>query len=946
MEQLRFAVLGPVRAWRGAVEVDLGPPQQRAVLAALLLAEGTQVSMGELIDAVWGTRAPVSAAGTLRTYVHRLRKVLGPVGESVSSVLQSLGRGYRLHIGQDDVDFGVFHRLLARAEYAHDAGHLKEAADHWREALGLWQGSALSGVRGEFADAQRHRLGEQRLSAEAMLMRAEIELGSHVQAAGALVGLVRDHPLDERFRELLMLALYRSGRQAAALATYREAQALLADELGVDPGPGLQEMYQRVLRADGDLLAPAAPARVEPADTPARDHLAATPAQLPADLAAFVGREVELEAASGLVTGDGAAVSVVTGMAGVGKTAFAVHWARQIADAFPDGQIYLNLRGFDHGGPPVASEQALRTALEALGANAGKLPQEVDALAALLRTWLAGRRVLLLLDNARDAAQVRPLLPGAPGCLVIVTSRNQMAGLVAVDGARPVHLDVLSEPEARRFLTRRLGHARTANEPEAVADIVAMCGQLPLALAITAARAATRPAMPLSTIATELHDSAGCLDAFRSGDSAADVRVAFSCSYHALGPDAARLFRLLSLHPGPDTALAATASLGGFSVSHTRHLLDELIQAHLVEERTPGRFALHDLLGAYASELLQATDTQNERDAAHLRLLNHYLHSADNARQFFKSGRDDIDLPAVLPGVCVEKAGSEGGAEAAKRWFNVEHAALISCIGMASRDPQHDAYTWQLAWVIKQYLDRRGRWGDIVTTHRAALDAALRLADPLGEAFIRRGLARATATLGRAEEARAHMARSVELFVETKDPALSSEAHRQAGWLAERLGDIQGALVHAERALELSRASGDAATTARCLNAVGWYHALLGHHERTLQYCLQALPLHQAASDVCGSADTHDSIGYAHHQMGQYEQAVAAYREAVARYRGIDVLFGSADTLSRLGDTYMSMGRPWDAHTAWNEALDVFDALGHRQADDIRSKIKELGADG
>lgn len=308
-------------------------------------------------------------------------------------------------------------------------------------------------------------------------------------------------------------------------------------------------------------------------------------------------------------------MSVVTGMAGVGKTAFAVHWARQVADGFPDGQIFLNLRGFDHAGPPLGPEQALRTVLDALGASVGSEPQDVDALAALHRTWLAGKRVLLLLDNARDAAQVRPLLPGAPGCLVIVTSRDQMAGLVAVDGARPIPLDVLSASEGHSLLTRRLGGTRTAAEPEAVADIVAMCCRLPLALAITAGRAVTRPAMPLSVIAAELHDSAGDLDAFRSGDAAADVRAAFACSYRALGTDAARLFRMLALHPGPDIGPGAAASLGGFSMAHTRRLLDELLQAHLVDERCPGRFASHDLLGAYASELLDSTETEDEQDA-------------------------------------------------------------------------------------------------------------------------------------------------------------------------------------------------------------------------------------------------------------------------------------------------------------------------------------------
>lgn len=622
-EQLRYAVLGPIRAWRGQTEVDLGPPQQRAVLAALLLAEGKQVSSEELIDAVWGARAPVSAAGALRTYIYRLRKVLDPAGEKVPSVVQSISRGYRHHAGQDSVDFTVFKRMIARAEDAHNVGHLNEAAKLWREALGLWQGSALSGIRGGAVDAQRHRLNEQRVSAEAMLVRTEIELGWHAQAASALVGLVKDHPLDERFRELLMLAMYRSGRQAEALTTYQEARALLAEELGVDPGPGLQAMHQRVLLGDGDLLVASAAARMEPTNTPTRYCVSANPAQLPAKSPAFVGREAELKTASGMLTDGGCTLSVVSGMAGVGKTAFAIYWARQVAHSFPDGHIYLQLRGFDHGVPPIAPEQALRTALEALGADSGELPQDTDALAALLRSWLAGKRVLLLLDNARDAAQVRPLLPGAPGCLVIVTSRNRMAGLVAVDGAQSIHLDVLSKSEALCFVRRRLGGAKMATEPGAVADIVAISGHLPLALATATARAATRPSVPLAAVIPEPRDNTSCLDIFRSGDSVADIRTAFSCSYQALTPDAAELFRLLSLQTGRGLALAAVASLGGYTIPQTRHLLDELVQVSLVEERTPGKFNLHVLLKAYASELFQSIEAQGAHDADHLRVVNH-----------------------------------------------------------------------------------------------------------------------------------------------------------------------------------------------------------------------------------------------------------------------------------------------------------------------------------
>ncbi|MFD5066127.1 BTAD domain-containing putative transcriptional regulator, partial [Streptomyces sp. NPDC058394] len=372
-ERLWFSVLGPVRAWRGESELELGPPQQRAVLAVLLLAEGSQVSAGGLVDAVWGSAAPASALGIVRGYIHRLRKLLEPGGDTSSSVIRSRGDGYQLRVSPDGLDLGVFRELLIRAERARGEGDTKGVVKYLRDALGLWRGAALAGVRGEYAQCQRQRLEELRLSAHTTRLTAELDLGARTQAVAELAGLVVEYPLDERLRELLMLALYRSGRQAAALAVYREAQTLLADELGVDPGPALQTMYQRVVRADAGLLAPPAPTEPAPASiraaAPVPVRAPAVPAQLPAGLATFVGREAELAEVARLPSAGTVVISAIAGMAGVGKTTFAVHWARQVADRFPDGQLYVNLHGFDRVGLPVPPEQALRTLLESLGAD-------------------------------------------------------------------------------------------------------------------------------------------------------------------------------------------------------------------------------------------------------------------------------------------------------------------------------------------------------------------------------------------------------------------------------------------------------------------------------------------------------------------------------------------------------------------------------------------------
>ncbi|MEV1069928.1 BTAD domain-containing putative transcriptional regulator [Streptomyces sp. NPDC050263] len=952
-ERLRFSLLGPVRAWRGPNEIELGPPQQRAVLAVLLLAEGSQVSAGGLVDAVWGMKAPVSVLGIVRTYVHGLRKVLEPAGDAASSVIRSTGDGYQLRTSPDDLDLGSFRALLAQAERARRAGNTEGAARYLRNALGLWRGEALAGVRGQYAQTQRQRLGELRLSAVAARLTAELDLGAHAEAATELTGLVAEHPLDERFRELLMLALYRSGRQAAALASYREAQTLLAGELGVDPGPGLQAMYQRVLRADAGLLAPPAPAPAEAAPAPvpvpvsAPVQVPAVPAQLPAGLAVFVGRDAELTEMTGLAPVGTVVISAIAGMAGVGKTTFAVHWARQVADRFPDGQLYLNLRGFDPAVLPVPPEHALVTLLESLGADPSGLPQDVDALAALYRTLLTGKRALLLLDNARDAAQVRPLLPGAPGCLVIVTSRNRLSGLVAVNGAHPLHLDVLSEAEARELLARRLGPGRVAAEPDAVEEIIARCARLPLALAVTAARAATRSALPLSAIAAELRDSAGALDAFHDGDTAADVRAVFSWSYHALTPAAARLFRLLALHPGPDISLSAAASLTGLSLPNTRQLLSELIQAHLVDEPVPGRYASHDLLRVYATELTEAVDLLQEVRAARHRMFDHYLHTAREAFALTARERMLISLEPVAEGVRAEQFGGDTAKAAA--WFAAEQAVLLAVVEQAATH-RYDVHTWQLAWAMANHLHRRVLWREQEAVHRTAMGAARRLGDRAAQAHIHHGLA-ATRGLDRIDEARVHAERAIELFTESGDMRACAESYRILAWVAEGQGDPEAALGAAQRSLALYRAhDGRGADDSRgrmamaaALNAVGWYHTQLGQHQQALDPCRQALALCQELGYDYGAGDAWDSVAYALHHLGRYDEAVTSFRNALALYRqaGGDPLF-EATVLKHLGDTHLSAGRPDAARTAWTEGLDIMERLGHADADGLRTRLRRL----
>ncbi|MER5201298.1 BTAD domain-containing putative transcriptional regulator [Streptomyces sp. NPDC002755] len=917
-EELRFAVLGPVRAWRGSVEIDLGSPQQRVVLSALLLAEGSPVLKSELVGALWGIKQPVSGLGVLRNYIHYLRKALEPEGDAAGSIIHSTGTGYLLRVSESGLDLQVFRGLSALANQALRSGKVDEAAKYLRDALKLWQGPALANIRGEYAEAQRDRLGELRLSVEASCLRLETDLGAHEGVVAELSRLISAHPLDERFRAVLMLALYRSGRQAAALAAYRETQILLAEELGIDPGQELQALYQRILRADSELLCSVTPvpsAPVQKVPVP----MSPVPAQLPSIPTAFVGRDSELGSISKISDSFPAAVFAIAGMAGVGKTTFAVHWARKIADRFPDGQLFLNLRGFDPGGTPMRTEHALRMLLESLGSDPHGLPQDMDALTGHYRTLLAGKRVLILLDNARDASQVRPLLPGAPGSVVIVTSRNQLPGLIAVDGAVSLSLDVLSAAEARVLLIRRLGEKRVTAEVDAVAEIIARCARLPLALAVIAARAATRPSFPLTVIVDELRANANSLDVFNGGDDVADVRAVFSWSYNALAPEAGRLFRMLSLHPGPDISLPAAASLACLTHVRTRKLLSDLTQFHLLNESVPGRYTFHDLVRPYATELAYDTDSQLEIKAARNRMLDHYLHTANGASLLVSPGRPMISLTPPAEGVRAEELNGDEGT--ARAWFTTELAVLLTVLGEAVVHKQ-DIHTWQLAWSMANYLHGRGMWREVEAVHHSAMEAACRLDSRTALAYAHRGIGTAMLGLGRLGEAVTHAERAIELFTEAGDLSAQAESYRTLASAVGDLGDLDAALKSGQRALDLLRESavlhggGDRTQVAiaSALNTVGWYLARLGRHQQALSCCREALALFEKLGDYVNAANTWDSIAYAHYCLGRYDEAVTNYRNAIT----LDRQYGSppwyaVGTHIRLGMLILALAI-WSQH--------------------------------
>lgn len=582
----------------------------------------------------------------------------------------------------------------------------------------------------------------------------------------------------------------------------------------------------------------------------------------------------------------------------------------------------------------MTQSEALRCLLETLMVAPQRIPATTDGQIGLYRSLLAGRRMLILLDNARDTAQVRPLLPGAPGCLVLVTSRNQLSGLVATEGAYPITLGLFSGGKAAGLLGHRIGHDRVAAEPKAVGDIVASCARLPLALAIVSAHAATNPTVTLSAIASELGDTHRRLAALRGDDPATDVRAVFSWSYRALTPAAARLFRRLGLHPGPDVSTAAAASLDSVPVEVVKSTLAELVRAHLVSETSPGRFALHDLLRAYAAERsLEDPDSL----AASRRMCDHYTHSACAAQHVLNTLGEAIPLDPPANGAVVSRFADLAEAHA---WFAAEHSVLLTLIGKPMSG--FDRHVCRLAWAFAIYLDRRGHWHDWTIVGEVALGAAQRLKDLAAQAHAHRHLARAYTRLDRLDAAGAHLRQALALNREQGDLTAQAHVHLLLSDIAASQGGYAEALVHTRDALDMYVAAGNLRGQADALNSIGWYHAMLGDYDRTVTYCRRALILHRSLGPGIVEATAWDSLGYAYHHLGDHAGAVGCYRRAIDLFQALGDRYFESETLTRLGDTYRESGKHDAAQSVWRQALTILEDLEHPDADGVRSRLAVL----
>ena len=921
-------LLGPVE-----IETDdgrvLAPPRrrERCLLAILALEAGKTVPAARLCDLLWDDDPPAAARRAVSSHVARIRRLLAEASSSGCVIDSTTDRsGYRLRLGTAVVDAHRFRELVDTATTTDDLVRRERLL---RSALALWHGPALHNAAGEqLAHRLCANLDELRLQAAEGCVATGLELGRHDHLLPELALLVAENPLRERLTELSMLVLDRSGRPADALAAYHRLRTGLAESLGLDPGPELQRLHAAILRrGEPAATAPARPPR--PADV--------VPAQLPAELPTFVGREDTVRRLDAIVAGATSPAVVITGTAGIGKTSLALHWAHRVRDWFPDGQLYVNLHGFDSRGPMVQSDDALRALLDGLGVAPQRIPTTLESRASLYRTMLAGRRMLILLDNAGDAEQVRLLLPGAPGCLVVVTSRDQLAGLAVADGALPVLLDVLSPAEAEELLARRISASRVRAEPRAVAGIISSCARLPLALAVTAARAAVRPGFRLADIAAELHDPDARWSALGGTDPATDVRAVLSWSYRKLSLDAAQLFRLLGLHPAPAGRVAALTALAARPQRRTRALLAELCAANLVTESPPGWFGCHDLLRDYARDLAEQIDSEADRRAAALRAFDHYLHTALDADLVLRP--DTYLVPAGRP-ACTggEPIPDEDSAMA---WFATERDALRGVL-TAMVAAGLDRHAWWLAWSIMTYLERRWDKKDWVAWQKIALAAARRLGEPELEAHSHAAIGFAYSELDLPYQARTHLTAGLKLFHEAGDLTAAALAHINLGVAARQLGRNDEALAEYQEALTVYRLIGSQQGEARALNNIGWCYLTMGDHEQAQEYCRRAIDMHEAAGNVMGAAHAWDSLGMAYAGQGRHREALAGYGRALAFFRQMRSIAYEAIIRHHIGDAEQAIGDGPAARDSWRQALALFTEIEHPDAETVAAKLAAL----
>jgi DNA-binding SARP family transcriptional activator/tetratricopeptide (TPR) repeat protein len=914
---VRFRVLGPVE-----VEADDGRVltlrrrQERCLLAVLLLQVGQVLSAERLCSLLWPDGAPRQPHRDLRTHVARIRSMLldaGAAGHGVALLSQQ--RGYVLEADPETIDAHRFRRLVDSAALATD---LAERQQLLRAALAEWRGPALEHA---VSDQIRLRLcaelDELHLRATEELLATGLDLGRHRELLPELARLATAQPVRERLVELHMRALYQQGRTAEALDVYRDARARLAEDLGLDPGPALTQLQRMILRGE-----PLVTAQVpEPAVTPARPAaIPAQPAQLPPDQPSFVGRQVQLEKLDRLVgeqttvAGRTVVVSAIAGTAGVGKTALAVHWAHRSRTRFPDGQLYVNLRGYAPG-PPVRPAAALAGFLAALGVPTERIPVTLDEASALFRSLLADRRMLVVLDNAADADQVRPLLPAAKGCLVLVTSRDRLGGLIARDGAVRLNLDVLTADEAYQLLSEVIGPHRVAAEPGATADLARMCAYLPLALRIAAANLSEYPDRRISGYVADLRAGDRLSALAVAGDEQTAVRTALDLSYHDLPSAAARLFRLTGLVPGPEVTTDAAAALAGISAEQAAALVDRLVCAHLLTMQGPDRYTCHDLLRSYADELCRRDDEAAERAAAVARLYRYYLAHTRAALALLRP--DTARLPAE-PDDPEPPQATFTNRPAAAAWLDAERPNLMAAVVRAA-----DEATSEETDKAVDGADRRRM--------------AVRLADALRGYFWMRTLVFDWLTVAQCA-----------LTAARRDGNRCAEAAAELS-LGDALhshGEYREAICHHEQALALARRCGWQVGEATILNNLGTVHQRAGELRRALDLYQQSLALRERLGDSASQSGPLLNLGTVTSLIGDLRSAKEYHARAIALFESIGSQQGVGLALANLGETCHRLGHLAEARRHLTRALAVLNEVRHNGLiATVLSHLADLDAD-
>ena len=907
-------LLGEVDVLVDGRPVDLGSPRQRCVVAALAFEAGQVVTADRLSERVWGTDVTPRTRTTLHSYISRLRTALAGA-DGVSLTRRSGGYVLMTDPELSTVDLHRCRELLASARTDE-----QQALSLLTEALELWQGEALTGLAGEWVEAERERLERERLAAWQDLVDAKLRLGLGEDLVVELAARATAHPLDERMASQYVLALHQAGRTADALEHYRQIRTRLVEELGTDPGAALQEVHRQILTAC-------------PEPTGASPRTAVVPHELRVAPTSFVGRGDELRQLDALMDAARSSgtmmISAVTGAGGLGKTWLALRWAHRHLDRFPDGQLFVDLRGFSPDDTPMSPATVLRGFLTALGVEVGSIPPDAHTRSALFRSLTATQRILVVLDNAADTDQVVPLLPGGDSCVVVVTSRNRLAGLVTTYDARRVPLDVFSDDEARDLLAARLGTTRVDAERAAVDELVGLCGGMPLALSVIAGRAG----MPLSAAVSELQESR--LGGLADDDPSASLPTVLSWSYHALNAEQATAFGLLAVTPGPDVGLLTAANLIGLPPARTRAVLRGLEQASLLDHDSRGRYRMHDLIRAYATDAARELP-DGVRDAALRRVLDFFTHTAHTAGLLLDSHRGPVELALPTPGSHVHTLPD---APAAMVWFDSERATLLAALHVAAL--QHSHHTvWWLAMSLDTFHHRQGHRHDRLAVWRAAAHAATHLPHVTPRLIAHRHLGRACATLGLHDEAVEHLHHAIGLAED--HPYELAHAHQT---LARVLGqhDNHEALDHASRALRLFRGLDLPLCIAHGHNTVGWYTARLGDHDTARNHFHAALSLHRDQHNPAGEANSLDSLGYIEHNAGNHPVAIRHYRQALALRRSLGNAYDSASTLDHLGPPHAALGQHDEARAVWQEAQQLYQRQGRDQdAEQVQRQLADL----